>query len=193
MSRSLHASTATELQTDAIVAFIMVKMELGNDSNGNSQDLFLNSTSQNFTYSSDVYTGLGGLGTISAVEEGTDFANRPMSLELSGVDVALVSTALNINYQNKPVTIMLGVLDDEDAFIGTPTIIFKGKIDTMSVEIAENSKISVRCTSDLADWERPSDGRYTNEDQVSRFAGDVGLEFTSQAAEKEIFFGRPTP
>jgi len=193
MSRDLHASTATELQTDAIAAFMMVKMELGNDGDGNSQDIFLNSTSQTFTYSSDTYQGVGGLGTISAVEEGTDFANRPMSLELSGVDVTLVSTALNINYQNKPVTIMLGVLDDEDAFIGTPTIIFKGKIDTMSVEIGDNSKISVRCTSDLADWERPSDGRYTDEDQQARFAGDLGLQFTNQAAEKEIFFGRPTP
>ena len=187
MVRTIHNNTKAAVQASQVVGFLMVKMEFGAGAS-----IFVNQTSQKFDYDGDTYLGVGGLGSINSVEEGTDLQNRPLNMEISGIDPTYLGAALNINYQNKPVTIYFVTLDENDAFIGDPVITFKGKIDTMSVQIEDNARISVRCTSDLADWERPADGRYTNVDQQSRFADDKGLEFTAQTSEKEIFFGRKT-
>ena len=185
MVRTINSSTKTQVQSSQVNTFFMAKLELGSPNN-----IYVNSTSQKFVYDSQTYIGVGALGTISVLEEGVELADKPVTLELSGVDATMLSTALNVDYQNKAVTIYLAVVDDEDAFIGVPVVLFKGKIDTMSVSLSEDAKISVRCSWDWADWERPSAGRYTNEDQQARFTGDKGLEFISQSVEKQIFWGR---
>jgi hypothetical protein len=37
--------------------------------------------------------------------------------------------------------------------------------------------------------ERQRISRYTNNDQLKKFSGDVGLEFVQQLVEKELFWG----
>jgi hypothetical protein len=138
----------------------------------------------------EVYAGLGHLGTISAVPESAELQASPVQLTLSGIPPELVSLALLDDYQGRDVRIFLVLLDEGHVLVGTPVLVFRGRMDTMDIELGETATITLTAESRLADWERPRIRRYTDEDQKTVFPDDRGFEFVAQMAEKTIYWGR---
>ncbi|MEN6375555.1 MAG: hypothetical protein ABFD75_12375 [Smithella sp.] len=145
----------------------------------------------NFTWAGNVWTGCGNLGSISAVEEGTDLQMYGITLTLSGIESRYVAACLNSEYSGRNGTIWLAPLDANYQILANPVIVFKGKMDTMPMKLGKEAAIQVTIESALMQWERGKSRVFGNDDQQSEYAGDLGFEYVAQCVEQEIYFGRP--
>lgn len=138
------------------------------------------------------FVGVGALGSVSAIEEGSELRSYGMSASLTGVDPAHVAVALDSRYQGRPAYVWLGFLDAGHVLIDAPVLIFSGMMDTQPIEMGSTAKITVNIENVMARWENPNpeNQRYTSADQQSRYPGDLGFEFASVAVAREIVWGR---
>ena len=145
----------------------------------------------NFTWNGHSWIGVGKLGTISELEEGTDLQMYGCTLTLSGLESSLIASCFGTGYAGRPATIWMGLLDSDYQIIPDPIVVFKGIMDTMPIKLGAEAAIQLTIESKLVNWERPYGRRYNNEDQQSEYSTDKGFEFVAQMVEKEIFWGRP--
>ncbi len=184
MSRDITAPMVTA--SEAAVARPVLAAELDFASG------FVRANSSPYTIVIDgnTYLGVGTLGKISAVQEGSELQAYGITLTLSGIPGELVSIALNEYYQGRSCRVLLALLDDNHQVIASPTVLWSGRMDTMDIELGDTATISVTAESRLVDWERPRIRRYTSEDQRAAYPGDKGFEFVPQMQEKELVWGR---
>lgn len=137
------------------------------------------------------WLGIGTIGTISAVEEGTDVQARGISIGLSGIDTTILTDVMTEMQQGLPVTVYLGLFDATPALIANPVIAFRGRMDQPTINCdGTTCDISIQCESRLMDLNVPAERRYTNEDQQREYPGDRGLEFVNAIQEVTIYWGR---
>lgn len=144
----------------------------------------------------NTFTGVGHLGGIGPIQEaGQEVRANALTLQLSGIPSALISTALTTQYQGRDAKAWLAFFTQASPFVtaglvADPVLLFRGRMDTMQIEDGpETATITVACESRLADLRRPRIRRYTDEDQNQLFAGDRGLEFLAGLQEREIHWG----
>lgn len=157
------------------------------------------------------YFGTGNLLNISVVEETADLSARGIELTLSGVPTALLSAALNSDYQGRTCTLGFGafsagssILKESGDYLlledgskiqlelisGSVNTVFVGYMDMMNItEGGETSTISLTVENRLVTLERPRVARYTDAYQQSLYPGDVGLEFVEEIQDKEYTWG----
>jgi len=187
MTRNLPSAVQAETVKEQVTALHLVECEFSGGT------LYANTSAINIVYNGNTYLGVGKLGAISDTGEETDISASSIKLQLVGIDTSLVSAALNETFKNRQATIFVAFLDNNDSLVGTPTIIFRGRMESMDMSMGEEAVIAINVISRLADWERTRRGRYTNEDQQDVYTGDKGLEFCVKAVEKQIFWGRNDP
>lgn len=122
------------------------------------------------TFGGNTYTGTGTFGGIDAVTEDLTGIARPVRLTLSGVDTSLISETMDEVYQNQTVTIYLGMIGDDGAFVADPETVWEGRMDTMSIAVGSSGEITLNCEPRLR--REPRVARYTNEDQQIAYSGD---------------------
>jgi len=135
------------------------------------------------------FGGVGELGMISAIEEGSEARNFPMKVQIRAIPSEHISRALTENYQGRDAKVWLGLLDDDHQLIADPMLAYSGLMDTMEMAIGRESSVVLTLQSRFVRWETPADTRYTNEEQQRRFPADKGLEFVDQMVELEIAWG----
>ena len=145
------------------------------------------------TWGGNDWIGLGRFGGASAVEETADLSRKTVTYTLSGIPGDLMSVVLDEHYQGRPARLYLGFLDTvTNQLLDTPELLDQGRMDVSDTDEGETCSISITAESRFAAWERPVIRRYTDADQQARFPGDRGLEFVSQAAQREVPWGRPS-
>lgn len=185
MPRAITAASKTESQAALPKPFLLAELLL------DSGAVRVNSTDRNITAFGNSFLGIGRLGHVSDAQESADLKPTGLTLSLSGIPSAYISTVLSEQYQGRTVKLWLAFLAaDTYALVADPVLLFQGLIDQMGIQIGDTATISLTAESRLARWEVPNVRRYTNEDQQKRFPGDRGLEFVSQTVEREILWGR---
>lgn len=144
----------------------------------------------NLVWAGHTYLGVGRLGSISAVQETTTLQANGVRMTMSGILPASVARVLDEPYQGRPVDLYLFFLDDAYAVIADPVLMWRGLIDQMVLTLGQTATIALTANDKLIRWETPSIHRYADADQQARFPGDLGLQFVSQAVEKEVMWGR---
>jgi len=142
------------------------------------------------------WNGLGGLGSITGLEEDdTNMQSTELRLTVSGVDAALLQTAIAEDralYIGKLIIIWLVFFDEEWQPIETPIARKAAIID--GVDVSRHSSDegpSVRSLSMVAQnlfygRSLPPAAFYSNRDQQIRSPGDRGFEFVSDSIETVI-------
>lgn len=140
-------------------------------------------------YDAKTWTGSGDLLRVEPAAEVQAVVSAGASFTLSGVPSDLVALALAEDYQGRPVSMWLAMLDAAGAVTADPVLVFAGRLDVMEIdEAAETAIIQVSAESRLADLERPPGGVYTDEDQKARFPTDRGFEFVATLQDREVIW-----
>ena len=143
--------------------------------------------------SSQTFTGLGDLMSISAIEESTSVKANNVSMSLSGIKSSLISSALGANYTNRNASVYIGLFDTSKNVIADVYTIFKGKMDVMQIsEDGDTSVVTLKCENRLITLDRANERRYTLEDQKIDFPSDLGFEFIPDLQDKQIVWGKET-
>ena len=181
--RTISSDMVAEVTTAQLSPILMASLDL-------STPLYLWTGYGTLTYNGVGYLGLGSLGTISPVQETTDLSARGITMQLSGVPTALVYDALTEDYQGRACSIMFGALSPTAGLISSPITVFSGRMDVMQIsDDGQSSQITMTAENKLIDFKRTREVRYTDEEQQTLFAGDLGLEFVNAIQEKTIYWG----
>ena len=193
MSRVLSAEMLAVATADVVRPIYLVKAEF-DSTPPEDRNLYLWSGFGDLTFNGKNYLGVGNLLSISAVDESTDLTATGASIVLSGIQSPFLAIARDEDYQGRPITIYLGALDDTGDLIASPTVLFSGFMDVMTIsEAGETSTISVTAENKLIAFDRSYVRRYTAEDQKIDYPNDMGFEFVAKIADQEIIWGRASP
>ena len=86
---------------------------------------------------------------------------------------------------NKVAKVYRSFLNDSQALITDPFLLFDGRISNFSLEEnATTSSVNIIITSHWADFEKVSGRRTAENSQKIHFSTDKGMEFASKTAQK---------
>lgn len=124
------------------------------------------------------YLGIGSLGTIGSITEGTEVRADGTTVSLSGIDPALLSASLTDIQLGAPAIIRFALVDSSMQIIGTPYIIFSGKVDKPTITPGTDTfTISLALESPLTNLQRANMRRYTSADQRVYYPDDTAFSW----------------
>lgn len=157
-----------------------------------STPVYVHSGMGNVTYDGNTYLGVGSYGS-SDVSESENLGPAPIRLQLSAVDTALVTEALDSGNFGDAVTLYVGYLDDAGALIADPWIAAKGTLDHMVFTRGDDNVITLVAQNELASLDTIAGDKFSTEDQEEKFTGDVGLEFATDQNFSTLRWGGRNP
>ena len=105
MSRNLEPAVASAAQSEVVYPVVCVELDY------ESLTSRAHTGVGELTFNGKTFYGVGDLGSIDAVTESADLSANGLTLTLSSVTQENVAIALGENYQNRPATIYLALLD----------------------------------------------------------------------------------
>ena len=187
MTRSLTTATKNELATNDLRPIHLITIGFGTPLNFTDCSFPLTSS---ISGSSVTYATSSLIMGISNFTEEVDITKTSLKLGFSGADQTFISTCLNENVVNDSVVIFRGFLNDSNAIIADPFLLYDGQIDTFEIsETTKESAVILNVTSHWANFDKKN-GRKTNLTSQQRFfSTDVGMQFSSQTVQ-DIKWGR---
>lgn len=180
-SMSTALNTAFSAQDLLPVAFLQAQFRTGT--------VYLWSGFGTISWNGQTWTGIGDLGSITPIEEGTNVQARGLTIALSGFDATLVSLVMGEVQLGLPVTLYLGAFSG-GSIIPTPIAAFAGRIDQPTIEVSgETASISINCESRLIDMNTSVSKRYTDDQQQTDFPGDTAFSFVMGIINATIYWG----
>jgi len=150
----------------------------------------INTSLQALPIGGNQFIGVGNLGAISIDKEEASLVARGVRITLSGVDPALIATALNDDYQNRLCRVWLCLLDSDHQLIADPAQLGTWRMDSMPMNIGKECTITLTGESAFIAAGRAKERFYTDNDHKSRFPGDTFFELMQLNADKELLWGR---
>ncbi|MBY6223553.1 hypothetical protein [Ferrimonas balearica] len=135
------------------------------------------------------FKGIGVLGKVGPVKQGTQVQPYRLRLTLSGLPQDLVAVALGEHYQNRPGALYLAAVEHSQVI--EADLLFAGRMDVMTLQMGDTATLQLDLNSRGVDWKNARNRRYTDADQQAEHPGDKFFEFVPQMAEKAIFWGVP--
>ena len=188
MDRGSTGAFQTEIVKSANKPFHLVKLSFDDVS------YFLSDAYIPVTYDSDTYTPTGSFLAFSDIVETNEANIETISISLSGVDTTYVNLFLTGGYLDRTVQIYKAFLDNNDALVSDPLLIFDGRLNNPVIKEdvdAGTSTIAVQASSLFVDFDKINTRFTNNESQQSFFAGDTGMRYSSVIV-KELNWGMTT-
>tara|TARA_X000001382_G_C3116469_1_gene161727 strand:+ start:258 stop:812 length:555 start_codon:yes stop_codon:yes gene_type:complete len=183
MARTLTTAVKNELATDSLqpVTLVYIGVSSGSRYTDHYKDI---------TYDSNTYSASTLFTRLSSVSESSEIQVSNITLSFTGVDQTITSLFLNNIYLEKEAEIYKGFLNASEQVIADPFLLFKGRIESFSLDETENSSdVNIVIASHWADFSK-IEGRRTNTgSQQLHFSSDKGFEFASQTTQ-DIKWGR---
>ncbi len=206
MSKTIPASFATRLAAVEKRPFYAVEIDF------DTAPLYIWTGVGNIGSGGKTYLGTGEALSISGLDEVSDMGAKGATVTLSGLDAALISTALSEPYQHRACRIYFGMLPVGDEYLLTEagealttesgelimleqntsmSLVFAGRVDRMPISSdGQTASITATIESRWVGLERAKVRRYTNENQITRHANDTFLSFVADLQHKKVEFGK---
>lgn len=138
------------------------------------------------TIGGNVFSGVGGLLSVSGVEEVSDLSAKSARVSLNGLQGAILSAAFTEPVQYRPATIYFGLRDD-----GIANAIFGGQVNTVDIaDDGESGTIEVSIDSIYITLDRVRPRRYTHASQTSRYSTDTFFDWVSKLQDQQVVWGQ---
>lgn len=174
MSRNLNSAMASGLAGGSVYPVVLVLLTF------RTGVRYVWSGVGSLVYAGNTYVGVGALGTISAVQEGTEVHADGITVALSGIDPALLAECMTDIRQGAPAKVWFGLLSN-GAILGAPYLIFSGQVDKPTIAPgADEVTISLACESRMVNGQRARNRRYTAADQHLDYPTDTGMNWVEE-------------
>jgi len=183
MTRAIDSATIAELAKDDFNLATLIKLEF-------STALYITDWDRDVSALSTTWASSPHFLSVGNPSETSELRVNTLDITLSGVQQSYVSLFLSQAYIDRPVKIYRAVLNDSDAVIGSPILIFDGLITGYAIDDTETtSDVTVNCASHWKDFEKEN-GRKTNDNsQKIHFPNDDGFAFAAKTI-KDLRWGR---
>jgi len=184
MARGLHANTITELsEPDVRIGYFL--------SIGFDTPLYLSSLRHDKDWDSKTWLGNGMFHGADSIDEDQDLGVDELSVFLSGVDSTILSAFMNYSEADVVGQIYLVFFDENWAVVADPYLLFEGLLDEVEIsEEADDTSIEVSFQNRLSQLDRASDIRWNHNNQIDRFAGDLGFDYVQALVDYDGYWGK---
>jgi hypothetical protein len=139
-----------------------------------------------------VWSGLGELGSVSAIELPHNGSAPETTFTLSGVDPTLLAAALASRAEtyDRDVVVWLQHFDATWAPVDAPVPIYFGRMDVMTAKTtdAKSRIVEVKAEWLFARRAIPAFASLSDRDQQARAAGDLGAAYVASMQSKTVVF-----
>jgi ribosomal protein S17 len=182
--RGMTAAVLTEVAESQNKPFHLVEIYF------TSGTVYFTDSDLDITWNSNTYSAAGYFLTFSEINEQNALTVSEIEVQLSGVDQTYITEILSETFMDRNLIIRKGFLNDSNAVIVDPIIIYSGKMDQPNIiETSEGCTIAVTVANLFVDFTKTK-GRYTNdESQQLFFSNDDGFQYAYQII-KEINWGK---
>lgn len=140
----------------------------------------------NVPVGADTFYATGTALAVSQASESAD-ATEGLTLELSGLDTAIVTIAATEPYRGRLLVVYEAWLDDNLNLIAPPRAEWIGRMTAMSIEETEGKvSVAVQAEHYEAELQRARVTRYTAADQRRRYPGDAGCDLLESMQDATI-------
>lgn len=184
MARTLASTIVAEATSSSLRPVTFVDLEFDGGA------IWLWNGIGSITVASTTYSGVGSFLSVSSITEIEAVKSTGVNISLNGIQSNILANAFNEDYQDRPVTIYLGFMDSDNAFIDRVQL-FKGRLDVMTIhESGGVASITVSAENILVGLERVRHRRFTHEDQQKQFPNDSGFQYVVSLQQKELTWGQ---
>jgi len=179
--QTLDASTLTALAADSFDYAYLCELPAGLSYTNHGKDL---------TVGSKTYISNGLVSEFSGINQSQSLGLSSYTLKLSNVANTIAKGYLATNYRGHSAIIYMAIVAN-GAVVGTPTIIYKGTLDTLAIkESKDTSALTLKLTSQWANYNQRG-GRYTSDSvQQGLYAGDNIFKFAHQESSDSLGWGK---
>lgn len=164
-----------------------------------SAPLYLCSAARNFDWNGHTWLGVGNITAMEPIVETITGEQVGTKLMLPGVSLDQRAMALQEVMALRECTVWVGFVDDSEQLIDNPIQEYKGICDYP--EIVDNiddegkvisATVSINVENLMIDFQRSGKARrFTHEDQLDMYPGDMICQYVSETTEKSLAWGIP--
>ena len=185
MARTLPAALSTEFGAAQLKPFYAVELGF---SSGTVRFWTGYGT---ITANSVEWSGAGMVLSMSSPSEKIDLSADGITISFSGLDTSIVAISLLENYRGRSAKVYIGALDDENQPVSDLYQVFAGRMDVMTIqEDGQTATVSITVENVLVDLERPRIRKLTDEEQQSRYPGDISLQSVASLQDRQLSWGK---
>lgn len=140
------------------------------------------------TINGNVYSGIGKLGTVGVVPDGTKLVAERKSYRLSGAEVnpeLFPESDIDGSF-GRSITEYFGFVDSSLQLIAAPEVNWEGRIDPINRSDGAEPFIEIQAKNRMALLDVPNGWRYTHEHQPQFFSGDDGFKLKPTVETAQI-------
>lgn len=183
MTRSLHADVKTEIAKDSFTTCHLIEFTLTTLHR-------ITDASHNLVYNGNLYSASEHLLEFASINESSDVRVGNVNLTLSSVEDTYLTELLSGGYIGEQFLAYRAFLDSSGAIIGTPVLVYDGRIDGYDVDDSRDSSvITLSIASHWSDFQKRAGRRTNANSQKLYFPTDEGFEFSANIVQ-DIKWGR---
>lgn len=180
--RTLQSAAATAIASGNAALAMLIEMDFAGGTlrlTTAGADILDNDSPPN------TWSASGLLGAVAAVEDKTRGDVSGISMEVSGVDPAIIAIALGEQVRGRPLALHLAILDATTHALLDVSQIWAGQMATMQISM-QDQKASIKLSGEHRGvlFSRAKPLRYIDSDQQSLFPGDRCLEYVASQSQK---------
>ena len=184
MPRALDPAMAAALSNGIIVPAILMMLQFRTGTR------WIWNGIGDFVYNAQTYKGVGSLGKIGAISEGTELKADGVTVMLSGIDPILQAECMADIQLGAPAKIWFALFQNGASLIGSPYLLFSGTVDQPTVTISpEAIGISLQLENKFIDLQRATQRRYTSADQRLRYPDDTAFSWVETLNDQALLWG----
>ncbi len=137
---------------------------------------------------SQLYLGLGSLGSISPSKSDGSTSPKDITLSLALIDSSMLALALNEKMVGSRVQIVMFTYG-ADGQVKSTAVAFAGKITSVSAVTGDENTVNYSCANELEGWQSICSWRYTEDSHLLRYPDDHCLRYVGEMSERTIYWG----
>lgn len=188
--KTIDSATQAVIDSKEIETGHLVKIQLTHAVTRDEVYIRMTEYAFDITYDSENYDALGGLLSISQLDQSNNLQIQNITLSLTGIDGVHTSHVLNYDYIDRQIIIHRAFLSN-GVLVGTPVKLFQGRLNQPTIKDDPNGEalVTITASSYLSDFDRKP-ARHTNHtEQIARFPNDRFFESWG-IIDKDIIWGK---
>ena len=188
-NRTIAAATLAELDNDSARPIAFVEIQLDGGTERFHTDVGI------IAWGGNNWHGAGAMSYFEEITETDDLQPDPVRIGLNGFDSDITNMIDNEDLYRRPVLIYVGALNDSLALVADPSLIYSGRIQDSEMTMGAEGGDSVLLTleSELVDFDRPRNVRYTESQLQSEYSTDTGLQYLDQTVDSKTVWRGNNP
>lgn len=183
--KTLDPAMRAALYSDNVTLFNAVYIDVADD-----QKVRVHNSVGQYTIDGEVFDGIGDLGSIQNISKDGSTSPEGIKLTVNGLDPTLLGDVMLDGYQGRDCVVYLCILANGHQDLHHH-IIFKGRLDTMTIALGETAMVEVNAENRLVTWSRGNTTRWnqaSHKRTLNPGVVDAFFEYVEETADKEIQF-----